>query len=296
MYDVIIIGCGVAGMTAAIYSARASKSVKILEKESIGGQISSSSLVENYPGYKQISGSELVDKLYEQVVDLGVLVDLEEVVKIEDGEFKKVITLDNSYLAKTVIVATGAKYKRLNLPNEEKFIGDGIHFCVACDGAFYKNKEVAVIGGGNTALINAITLSDICKKVYIIQNIDKLTAEDMLIKKIKEKNNVEIILNSVVTEIIGNEHFEGIKIKNNKECILNLDGMFLAIGLVPQSEIVKDLLKINKYGYIESNNCETCVEGIYVAGDCRDKKIKQLTVAASDGTIAALSAIEYLNK
>ena len=297
MYDIIIIGCGPAGMTAGIYAARANRKVLIIEKETIGGQISSSPLVENYPGYKEISGSELANNMFEQVTALGVNVELDEVKKIEHGKIKKVITLDHVYEAKAVIIATGSRYKLLGLKNEENLIGNGIHFCVACDGAFFKDKTVAVIGGGNSAVINAITLSDICKKVYVIQIIDKLTAESTLVEKLKEKENVEIILNAKVTELIGEDNLQAIKVNaldDVKE--IRLDGMFISIGLTPQSDFVKELLPINKYGYIESNNCVTEKDGIFVAGDCRDKQIKQLTVATSDGTTAALNAIEYLNK
>lgn len=297
MYDIIIIGCGPAGMTAGIYAARANRKVLIIEKETIGGQISSSPLVENYPGYKEISGSELANNMFEQVTALGVNVELDEVKRIEHGKIKKVITLDHVYEAKAVIIATGSRYKLLGLKNEENLIGNGIHFCVACDGAFFKDKTVAVIGGGNSAVINAITLSDICKKVYVIQIIDKLTAESTLVEKLKEKENVEIIPNAKVTELIGEDNLQAIKVNaldDVKE--IRLDGMFISIGLTPQSDFVKELLPINKYGYIESNNCVTEKDGIFVAGDCRDKQIRQLTVATSDGTTAALNAIEYLNK
>ena len=297
MYDIIIIGCGPAGMTAGIYAARANKKVLIIEKETIGGQISSSPLVENYPGYKEISGSELANNMFEQVTALGVDVELDEVKKIEYGKIKKVITLDNVYEAKAVIIATGSRYKLLGLKNEDNLIGNGIHFCVACDGAFFKDKIVAVIGGGNSAVINAITLSDICKKVYVIQIIDKLTAESTLVEKLMEKENVEIILNAKVTELIGEDNLQAIKVNIlNKVREIKLDGMFISIGLIPQSDFLKELLPINKYGYIESNNCVTEKDGIFVAGDCRDKQIRQLTVATSDGTTAALDAIAYLNK
>lgn len=297
MYDIIIIGCGPAGMTAGIYAAHANKKVLIIEKETIGGQISSSPLVENYPGYKEISGSELANNMFEQVTALGVDVELDEVKKIEYGKIKKVITLDNVYESKVVIIATGSRYKLLGLKNEDNLIGNGIHFCVACDGAFFKDKIVAVIGGGNSAVINAITLSDICKKVYVIQIIDKLTAESTLVEKLKEKENVEIILNAKVTELIGEDNLQAIKVNIlNKVREIKLDGMFISIGLIPQSDFVKELLPINKYGYIESNNCVTEKDGIFVAGDCRDKQIRQLTVATSDGTTAALDAIAYLNK
>lgn len=295
MYDVIVIGAGPAGMTSAIYLARANKKVLILEKETIGGQMASSPLIENYPGYSAISGSGLANNMYEQLVDLDVEIELEDVVKINNaGEIKEVITTDNKYECKAVIVATGSKYRLLGLSNEENLIGKGIHFCVACDGAFYKNKTVAVIGGGNSAIINAIALSDICKKVYVVQNLEKLTCEEALTKKLKEKNNIEVILGSVVSKINGENELQSIEINHEKELVL--DGMFISIGLIPQSEIVKDILAINKYGYIESNNCVSSIPGIFIAGDCRDKMIRQITVATSDGTIAAIEAINYINK
>ena len=293
MYDVIIVGCGPAGMTAGIYAARANKKVLILEKETIGGQMSSAPLIENYPGYSAVLGSELAGLMYEQVENLGVQIELEEVIEIIDGKIKKVITDENTYEAKTIIIATGSKYRLLGLENEENLIGKGIHFCVACDGAFYKDKVVAVIGGGNSAVINAITLSDICKKVYVVQNLNKLTAEEVLIDKLNSLKNVEIITDASVNKIIGEEELASI-IVNDQE--IKLDGMFISIGLIPQSDLVKNILELNQYGYIEAIDGITKKEGIFVAGDCRNKKIRQVTVATSDGTIAAMNAIEYLNK
>ena len=294
MYDVVIIGCGPAGMTAAIYAKRANKKVLVLEKESIGGQMASAPFIENYPGYESIAGSELANNMFMQLEKLGVDLEIEEVLEIVDGKIKKVITDSNTYETKTIIVATGAKYKKLNLPNEEELIGKGIHFCVACDGAFYKDKTVAVIGGGNSAIINALTLSDICKKVIVIQNLKELTAEDALTDRLKTKNNIEVLFDSVVTKVIGDNELEKIVINDNKE--ICLDGMFVSIGLIPQSDIFKNILEVNEYGYIDAPNCESIKEGIFVAGDCRNKKVRQVTVATSDGTRAALSAIEYLNK
>ena len=292
MYDAIIIGCGPAGMTSAIYLARQNKKVLILEKETIGGQISSSPLVENYPGYKAISGSELSNNMFDQVMDLGVDFELEEVLKIEDGKVKKVITDSNTYETKTVIIATGCKYRLLGLENETNLIGKGIHFCVSCDGAFYKGKTVAVIGGGNSAVINALSLSEICKKVYVIQNLDDLSSEKNIADKLREKSNVEIITSSVVTKINGEDSLKSIEINNNKT--IELDGMFISIGMVPQNSFVKDIIKMDKYNYVDSSDCRTNIDGIFVAGDLRTKPYRQVTTAVNDGTIAANLVIDYL--
>lgn len=296
MYDIVIIGCGPAGMTAAIYAARANKKVLILEKETIGGQMASAPLIENYPGYQSISGSELASNMFDQVMNLNVDFELEEVKEIIDGKIKKVITDSNTYKTKTIIIATGSKYRLLGLENEINLIGNGIHFCTACDGIFFKDKTVAIIGGGNSAVINALTMSDICKKVYVIQNLDKLTAESILIDNLNSKDNVEIIVSSCVRKILGESCLESIVIDTDgQEQELKLDGMFISIGLIPQSEIVSKILKINKYGYIESNNCITELPGIFVAGDCRDKMFRQVTISTGDGTTAATEAINFLN-
>ncbi len=297
MYDIIIIGCGPAGMTAGIYGARANKKVLILEKETIGGQMSSSPIIENYPGYLSISGSELANNMYEQASNLGVEIELDEAKKVEINDYVKVIGEDGEYKGKTLIVATGSKYRLLGLPNEEELIGKGIHFCVACDGAFYKDKVVAVIGGGNSAVTNALALSEYVKKVYLIQNLDVLTAEGILVDKVNAKDNVEVILNANVIKINGSEELNGIVIKKDgKDKEIKLDGMFISIGLIPQSEIVKDILPINKYGYIETNNCCTDIPCVFVAGDCRDKENRQITIATSDGTMAIMSALKYLDE
>jgi len=297
LYDVIVVGCGPAGLTAAIYCARANKKVLILEKETIGGQMASAPLIENYPGFISISGSELANNMYEQAINLGVDLELEEVLEInQENDLKIVITDSNKYETKALIISTGSKYRLLGLPNEENLIGNGIHFCVSCDGAFYKNKDVAIIGGGNSAVINACYLSELCKKVYVIQNLEKLTAEEILIDKLKKKTNVEVITDTFVKEIIGEDELEKIVInKNGNEEELIINGMFISIGLIPQSEKFNNILSVNDYGYILSNECITKIPGIFVAGDCRDKKVKQVTVAVSDGTIAAINAIEYLN-
>ena len=298
MYDIIVIGCGPAGMTAAIYALRAGKKVLIIEKENIGGQISSSPLVENYPGYIGISGAELTGNMYDQVINLGGDIELEEVTSIKGGKIKEVICENTSFKAKSVIIATGARYRLLGLPNEVELIGNGIHFCVACDGAFYKDKIACVIGGGNSAIVNAMTLSDICKKVYVIQNLSDLTGEKLLGDKLKKKDNVEIYYNSVVKEIIGEDELKAIVINNVCGDIkIDTDAMFISIGLVPQSKFLDGIVDLNDYKYIYSDNsCTTSMDGVFVAGDVKDKKIRQLTTAVNDGTIAALSAIDYLDK
>lgn len=295
MYDIIIIGCGPAGLTASIYALRANKKVLILEKENIGGQITSSLKVENYPGFTMVSGSDLMNKMYEQAVALGCDIEIEEVVEIKDGSIKTVITDENEYKAKAIIISTGCKNRLLGLSKEEDFIGNGISFCVACDGAFYKNKTVAVIGGGNSAVINALSLSEICKKVYLIQNMKNLTAESTLINQLYEKSNVEVMFGYSVDELIGDSELNAIKISGEDSKEIKIDGMFISIGQIPQSEPFKNILKTNSANYFESNECITDISGIFVAGDCRNKKIRQLTTAVNDGTIAALEAVNYVN-
>lgn len=294
IYDSIIIGCGPAGMTAAIYLARQNKKVLILEKESIGGQIASSPLVENYPGFTAISGAELANNMYEQVTNLNVDIELEEVTDIIDGDVKEVVTSDNTYKTKTIIIATGCKYRLLGLDNEIDLIGSGIHFCVSCDGAFYKGKTVAVIGGGNSAMINALSLSEICKKVYIIQNLADLTGENNIKEKLLSKDNVELITNSVVSKITGDSSLESITINNDK--VIKLDGMFISIGMVPNVSFINNNVKLDDRNYIVSDECKTNIDGIFVAGDVRNKIYRQVTTAVNDGTICANLVIEYLNK
>lgn len=296
MYDSIIIGAGPAGMTAAIYLARANKKVLIIEKETIGGQISSSPLVENYPGYEGISGSVLANNMYNQVDKLGVDIELDEVTDIIPGELHTVKTLDNEFKARTVIIATGVKYRLLGLENEIELIGNGIHFCVSCDGAFYKGKHVAVVGGGNTGIINALALADMCEKVYLIQDKDKLTGEKILQDKLKQKVNVEVITNSVVSKIIGDDKLEKIIIKNGKkENEIIVDGMFISIGLMTQSDFLKGIIDLDKFNYAVSFDTKTKIDGIFVAGDIRTKPFRQITTAVNDGTTSALYALEYLD-
>lgn len=301
VYDTIIIGAGPAGLTSAIYLLRANKKVLILEKSTIGGGISSTPLIENYPGYVKISGEELADNLYNQVTNLGGELEVWEVSKISkdnDNDAWKLDTDGPSFYGKTVIIATGTQYRRLGLPNEENLIGHGISFCVTCDGAFYKDQTVAVIGGGNTAVTNALELSDICKKVYVIQNLPDLTSENILSEKLKAKDNVDITYNAVVKELVGDDELKQIKIvegKDEKEKTIDVDGMFISIGLVPVTDFVKDSVDLNKFKYIDATeDCNTNLKGVFVAGDVRNKAYHQITTSTSDGTVAALEVIKYL--
>lgn len=301
MYDIVIIGAGPAGLTAAVYARRAGKSVLILDKAAFGGQITFSPKVENYPGFESVSGSELADKMVEQVLSQGADVEIENVTSVEDcGENKKVLTEDgNCYECKAVIIACGAKHRHLGLPNEERFIGDGISFCAVCDGAFYKNKTVALIGGGNSALQEAVLLSETSKKVYVIQNLDFLTGEQKLQDTLAKRNNVEIITGSVISSINDTPEFSGITIEKTAtgdKTKLSLDGMFVAIGLVPENDAFENVALLDELGYIDADEaCLTKTPGVYVAGDCRKKAVRQVATAVADGAVAAITACRYID-
>ncbi|MBQ5320544.1 MAG: FAD-dependent oxidoreductase [Oscillospiraceae bacterium] len=296
MYDIIVIGGGPAGLTAALYSKRANKTVLVIEKGSFGGQITYSPKVENIPGFSEVTGNEFAEKLVEQVLSQGAEIEIAEVSGVTDGEIKTVHTDSGDFEAKAVIIATGAKHRMLGLSGEEKFVGEGISFCAVCDGAFYEAKTVAVIGGGNSALQEALLLSDLAKKVYVIQNLDYFTGEEKLSEQLKAKENVEIILGSTVESILGDDEFKGIVInKGAEKKEIALDGMFVAIGLVPQNEPFSSVIDLNDWGYVEAGeNCLTSKDGIFVAGDCRSKKIRQVATAAADGAVAALAACDYI--
>lgn len=298
MYDIIIIGGGPAGLTAALYAKRANKSVLVIEKATFGGQITYSPKVENIPGFISLSGNEFAEKLTEQILEQGADVEFGEVTAIENGDTKKVITEDGEFEGKSVIIATGARHRMLGIEREEQFVGEGISFCAVCDGAFYEGKTVAVIGGGNSALQEALLLCDLAKKVYVVQNLDYLTGEEKLQEQLKSRENAEIILGTVVEELVGDTELTGIKIKSNsgQTETLSVDGMFVAIGLIPQNEPFKDFVELNSWGYVEAGeNCKTNCEGIFVAGDCRSKRIRQVATAAADGAVAALAACDYID-
>lgn len=295
MYDIIIVGAGTAGLSAAIYGVRAGKNVLVLEANVYGGQIINTPEIENYPGIKHISGYEFATNLYEQAKELGAEIRFEKVLEIKSEQNEKiVITENNSYSTKSIVLATGAKNRPLGLENEKEWIGRGISYCATCDGAFFRGKDVAVNGGGNTALEDALFLSSYCNKVYVIHRRDSFRGEDKLLQSLQEKINVEFILNSYITELLGEDQLEGIKIRNkdtNNESEININGLFIAIGQIPENTIFSNIVKLDKGGYIMAQeDCKTNVEGIFVAGDSRTKVIRQLATAASDGAIAGLAA------
>lgn len=294
MYDIIIVGAGPAGLTAAIYALRAKKKVLIFEAKSYGGQIATAALVENYPGFESISGYDFATNLYNQVLKLGAEVKFETVLKIEEGN--KVITKKGEYVAKAIILATGADKKKLNLEKEEKFAGKGISYCATCDGIFYKEKTVAVVGGGNAALEDALYLSNLAKKVYIIHRRDEFRA-DQYVKELQEKGNVEFIYDSVVSDFNGDNKLESIDIKNKDGNIttLSIEGLFVAVGQEPQNQIFANIIDLDESGYIKTEDgVHTSKERIYVAGDARPKMLRQLVTATSDGAIAATTAIKEI--
>ena len=300
MYDIIVIGAGPAGLTAALYALRADKTVLVLEKGTFGGQITYSPQIENYPGFATMSGNEFAEKLVDQVLSQGAEVEMETVTEIRDnGATKTVITEEGEYEAKAVIIATGVKHRQTGLPKENELVGEGISYCAVCDGAFFKGQTVAVLGGGNSALQEAVLLSEGCEKVYVIQNLDFFTGEARLVEKLKEKANVEFIMGTVITEFIGDKSLEGLKLKkeaDGSESELKVDGLFVAIGLIPNNKAFADIAGLDEWGYIDSDeSCVTKTAGVFVAGDCRKKQIRQITTAASDGSVAALAACRYID-
>ncbi len=300
MHDIIIIGAGPAGLTAAIYARRANKSVLVIEKESFGGQITYSPKVENYPGFPAVSGSELGEKLVDQALALGAEIELDQIVNIRDvGPYKIVQGANGDYQATAVIIAAGSRHRQLNVPREEALTGHGVCYCALCDGAFFKDREVAVIGGGNTALQDAVLLSDICKKVTVIQNLAACTGEARLVEILKKKDNVSFIFNTVVESLDGDPELTAIEIKNTetgKSEMFPVDGIFVAIGQQPDNEPFSTLCKLNDYGYIVSDEaCLTGTDGVFVAGDCRTKSVRQVVTATGDGSVAALAACRFVD-
>ena len=303
MYDIVVVGGGPAGLTAAIYGLRAGKSVLVIEKNGFGGQIAYSPKVENIPGTKMISGTEFADKLTDQVMALGADVELETVIRVEgEGAVKKVFTEEGStYEGKTLILALGVKHRMLGLPGEEELIGNGISFCAVCDGAFYAGQEVAMIGGGNSALQEALLLSEVCTKVTVVQNLADFTGEKKLADALLEKDNVTAIFNTVVTAYDAVDGaLTGLQLRNEQTgetSSVSVDGAFLAVGLKPENEPFAQLAELNPWGYFDvGEDCCTKTPGVFVAGDCRSKRIRQVVTASADGAIAAMAACHYLDQ
>lgn len=295
MYDIIIVGAGPAGMTAAIYGLRANKSVLILEANSYGGQIVNAHKVENYPGIDSINGFDLANNMYEQVKKLGGEFRFETVLKVNSD--KSVNTKDNTYYGKAIILATGASNRKLEIDNEEELIGHGVSYCASCDGNFYKNKKVAVVGGGNTAMEDALYLSDIVETVYLIHRRDNFRGEKKYLDELKKRSNVNIIMNSRVAKLNGRDRLESIEISSDERDneVIDVDGIFIAVGQKPNNYIFSEIVDLDDYGYIKSDDgVHTKVDKIYVAGDNRVKMLRQLTTAVGDGSIAATTAIREM--
>lgn len=300
MQDILIVGAGTAGLTAAIYAARAGKTVTVLENEAVGGQIATSPQVENYPGFESISGAEFSDRLFTQATALGVSVELEkaQAVRVQDGVFT-VETGGESYSARALILATGVKHRRLGLAEEASYLGRGLSYCAVCDGAFFKNRTVAVVGGGNAALQSAIYLADVAEKVYLIHRRTQYRAEEAVIRAMEAKPNIEPVLNKTVASLSGEPLLQSLTLydtQTGETSELPVNGVFVSIGKVPANDFCRDLVKLDAAGFIVADeSCKTNVPGLFAAGDCRTKSVRQLTTAASDGSIAALAACDYLN-
>ena len=300
IYDIIIIGGGPAGLTAAVYARRAGKSVLVLEKAALGGQITWSPKVENFPSVVSISGTDLGDRMAEQAMAQGAEVEIEEVTGIEDcGDCRRVsCEFGANYSGRAVILATGAKPRMLGVEREEELVGSGVGYCAVCDGAFFKDLPVAVSGGGNSALQDAMLLSETSSRVYLIHRRDSFRGEAALVEALREKDNVEFVLNAAITRLLGEDELTGVVVRQNgEEREIPVDGLFVAIGHEPDNGAFAELLALDERGYAASDeSCVTKTPWLFVAGDCRAKKVRQLTTAVADGAVAALAACAWLDK
>ena len=300
-YDIIIIGAGVAGMNAALNSIRGGKSVLIIEKNTYGGQIASSPKVENFPSIESISGLELSEKIFSQIIDKGVDFELEDVLELDKVDNLFTVKTDyNEYTFKACIIATGVKHKLINLPNELNLVGKGISYCAICDGAFYENEDVCVVGDGNTAMQYALMLANTSKTVTICTLFDKFFGEKVYEQRINEKENIKVIQNVALTKIIGTNKLDALEftnLKTNEQLTIKPKGLFIAIGNIPDNKRFENLVKLDKEGYIQTNDeLETETEGLFAIGDCRKKAVRQITTAVSDGSIASFYALNHLEK
>lgn len=302
MTDIIVVGGGPAGMTAALYAQRNGKSALVLEKHGFGGQITYSPKVENWPGTAQMSGNEYAEALLDQIMNQGAEVDLAEVTRIEDhGSFKRVFTDDGQERdAKAVVIATGVKHRMLGLPGENELVGEGISFCAVCDGDFYTGKTVCVAGGGNSALQEAILLAGKCEKVIMLQDLPEFTGEKKLQDILFARDNVEKHTGVKITALNTEDgNLKSVSVcpqAGGEEQQIACDGLFVAIGLIPENDAFAELADLNKWGYFDNDEgCATKTPGIFAAGDCRSKTVRQLTTAAADGATAALAACRYID-
>ena len=303
MHDIIIVGGGPAGLTAAVYALRAGKSVLVVEKAGFGGQIAFSPKVENIPGFGVIGGAEFADKLAEQAINLGAEMEMECVTGVEKtaGGFTVTTEEGSAFESKAVILANGVKHRMLGLEGEEDLVGHGLSFCAVCDGAFYTGQQTAMIGGGNSALQEALLLSEVCTKVTVVQNLATFTGEQKLADALLAKENVEVLFSTVVSEYVTkNGELCGLKLHNDAtgaDSEIRVDGAFLAVGLQPENENFAHLVGLNQYGYYDVDEfCATKTPGVYVAGDCRSKFIRQVATAAGDGAVAAMGACRWLDQ
>ena len=300
MYDVIIVGGGPAGLSAALYALRAEKTVLVLEKNNFGGQIAWSPRVENYPGLMSVSGAALADNLLSQVLEKGGEIELTEVFGISDfGLTKTVRTADGDFEAKAVILATGAKHRRLGLPREEELTGNGVCYCAVCDGAFYKGRPVAVAGGGDAALQDALLLSASCSEVYIIHRRGEFRAEAANVSAVRERPNIRLVMSSRVMELLGEKELSGVTIYHSSDDIrshIAVDGLFVAVGYQPENGAFAEFADLDDNGWFDSGeDCRTRTPGVFAAGDCRAKTVRQLTTAVGDGAVAAVAACRYVD-
>ena len=303
MYDIIIVGGGPAGMTAALYALRNGKSALVVERGGFGGQITHSPKVENYPGTLQMSGNEFADRLLDQILAQGAQIELENVVAVEDRDGVKVVRTEegSAFEGRAVVLATGVKHRMLGLEGEEALVGEGISFCAVCDGDFYSGQRVCVAGGGNSALQEALLLSEKCSEVVILQDLPKLTGEQRLQDALLARDNVRAICDTRILRLVtGDGALRGVEIESRstgEKRVVDCDGLFVAIGLIPENEPFRALAELNDWGYFDSDErCLTHTPGVFVAGDCRSKGVRQLTTAVADGATAALAACRFINE
>ena len=302
MHDIIVVGGGPAGMTAALYALRNGKSVLVIEKESFGGQMTQSPKIENYPGKLQVSGMELADEMMNQILEQGADIEIETVASIfpDDGGWIVATEEGGAYEAKAVVIATGVKHRMLGLPGEDDLVGDGVSYCAVCDGDFYTDKVVCVVGGGNSALQDAILLAEKCKEVIMLLRRQVFRGEEKLQEVLFSHPNVSARMDVVISSLVaGNNGLEAVEIENRttgEKQRIDCDGLFVAIGLVPENGPFDELADLDDWGYFDSDeSCTTKSPGIFVAGDCRNKEIRQITTASADGAVAALAACRYID-